>query len=81
MSSASKDDTTAMLRQDAMTAVAEDGISGTDPVGLPSLAGALADTAAVFGQLGPLHREGRARAACPRAAVPAQHPDQRRRTD
>ena len=63
MSSASKDDTTAALPQDATTAVAEDGISGTDPVGLPSLAGTLADTAAVFGQLGPLHREGRALAA------------------
>jgi polyhydroxyalkanoate synthase subunit PhaC len=63
VSSVSKDDTTAALPRDATTVVAEDGISGTDPVGLPSLAGTLADTAAVFGQLGPLRREGRALAA------------------
>ena len=37
-------------------AVAEDGISGTDPVGAPPLAGTLADTAAIFGRLGALNR-------------------------
>ena len=41
------------------TAIAEEAISGTDPVGVPSLAGTLADTAAVFGQFRALNREGR----------------------
>ena len=44
-------------------AVAEDGISGTDPVGVPPLAGTLADTAAVLGGLGALNRESLALAA------------------
>lgn len=47
---------------DDPTTIAEDS-PGTDPVGAPSLAGTLADTAAVFGQRQALSREGRALAA------------------
>ena len=52
MISAGEDGTTGA--PEGAAAVAEDGISGTDPVGAPPLAGTLADTAAVFGGLGAL---------------------------
>jgi polyhydroxyalkanoate synthase len=59
--SAGEDGTTGA--PEGAAAVAEDGISGTDPVGAPPLAGTLADTAAVFGRLGALNRESLALAA------------------
>jgi polyhydroxyalkanoate synthase len=48
-----------------MSSAGQDGTTGagTDPVGVPSLAGTLAGTAAVFGRLGALNREGLALAA------------------
>ena len=61
MISAGEDGTTGA--PEGAAAVAEDGISGTDPVGVPPLAGTLADTAAVFGRLGALNRESLALAA------------------
>ena len=61
MISAGEDGTTDA--PEGAAAVAEDGISGTDPVGAPPLAGTLADTAAVFGRLGALNRESLALAA------------------
>ena len=48
---------------DDTTAAAEQAVSGTDPVGVPSLTGTLADTAAVFSQFRALNREGGALAA------------------
>jgi len=59
--SAGEDGTTGA--PEGAAAVAESGISGTDPVGAPPLAGTLADTAAVFGRLGALNRESLALAA------------------
>ena len=61
MISAGEDGTTGA--PEGAAAVAEDGISGTDPVGAPPLAGTLADTAAVLGGLGALNRESLALAA------------------
>jgi polyhydroxyalkanoate synthase len=48
-----------------MSSAGQDGTTGagTDPVGVPSLAGALAGTAAVVGRLSALNREGLALAA------------------